>query len=123
MKVLHLTLKKKWFDMIVSGEKKEEYREIKPFWIKRFLNGSQNIDPSVLNDKMKPLSLSEYTYLEFWRKEFDIIVFKNGYSAFAPSITIDWVGLEVGHARPEWSDNWQGDVFVIKLGDIIEIKP
>ena len=33
-----LTLKKQWFDMIVSGEKAEEYREIKPYWEKRFLN-------------------------------------------------------------------------------------
>jgi hypothetical protein len=28
MKILHLTLNKKWFDMILLGEKKEEYREI-----------------------------------------------------------------------------------------------
>ena len=27
MKILHLTLKKKWFDLIQSGEKTEEYRE------------------------------------------------------------------------------------------------
>lgn len=39
MKILHLTLKKKWFDMIASGEKKEEYREIKPYWEKRFICG------------------------------------------------------------------------------------
>ena len=35
MKILHLTLKKKWFDMIASGEKREEYREIKPYWARR----------------------------------------------------------------------------------------
>ena len=29
MKTLTLSLKKQWFDMIKSGEKKEEYREIK----------------------------------------------------------------------------------------------
>ncbi len=28
---LHLTLKKNWFDLILSGEKKEEYREIKHY--------------------------------------------------------------------------------------------
>ena len=27
--MLILPIKKKWFDMILSGEKKEEYREIK----------------------------------------------------------------------------------------------
>ena len=33
--VLTLTVSKQWFDMIVTGEKTEEYREIKPYWIKR----------------------------------------------------------------------------------------
>ena len=33
---LILPIKKKWFDMILSGEKKEEYREIKSYWEKRF---------------------------------------------------------------------------------------
>ena len=31
MSTLHLTLKKQWFDMILSGEKTEEYRDIKPY--------------------------------------------------------------------------------------------
>ncbi len=34
--MLTLQIKKKWFDMILSGEKKEEYREIKPYYITRF---------------------------------------------------------------------------------------
>ena len=34
--MLILPIKKKWFDMIVSGEKKEEYREIKPYYDSRF---------------------------------------------------------------------------------------
>ena len=33
---LILPIKKKWFDMILSGEKKEEYREIKPYYDTRF---------------------------------------------------------------------------------------
>lgn len=33
--VLPLVLKGKWYDMIASGEKKEEYRDLKPFWINR----------------------------------------------------------------------------------------
>lgn len=35
--MLTLPIKRKWFDMIVSGEKKEEYREIKPYWTSRIL--------------------------------------------------------------------------------------
>ena len=37
-KVLHLHLEKKWFKKIVSGEKTEEYREIKPYWASRLVN-------------------------------------------------------------------------------------
>ena len=33
--MLILPIKKKWFDMILSGEKKEEYREIKPYYTTR----------------------------------------------------------------------------------------
>lgn len=32
MKTIHLVLKYRWFDMIVSGQKLEEYREIKPYY-------------------------------------------------------------------------------------------
>ena len=35
--VLPLVLKRKWYDMIASGEKREEYRERKPYWEKRIL--------------------------------------------------------------------------------------
>ena len=37
-KVLTLAVSKEWFDMIVSGEKNEEYREIKPYWASRLVN-------------------------------------------------------------------------------------
>ena len=38
MKTLYLNLKKQWFDMIKTGEKTEEYRDIKDFWFIRFEN-------------------------------------------------------------------------------------
>ena len=42
--VLHLTLKKYWFDMIKSGIKKEEYREIKDYWVKRLFRFPEIFD-------------------------------------------------------------------------------
>lgn len=36
MKALHLVLKGCWYDKIASGEKTSEYREIKPYWNRRF---------------------------------------------------------------------------------------
>lgn len=38
MKTLKLTLHKKYFDAILSGEKTKEYREIKKVWLKLFKN-------------------------------------------------------------------------------------
>lgn len=35
--VLPLVLKGTWYDMIASGEKKEEYRDFKPYWINRLI--------------------------------------------------------------------------------------
>ena len=33
--MLTFNLKKQWFDKIKSGEKRHEYREVKPYWTKR----------------------------------------------------------------------------------------
>ena len=37
IETLHLVLKRQWWDMIASGVKTEEYREFKPFYVKRFI--------------------------------------------------------------------------------------
>jgi hypothetical protein len=47
MKTLKLTIKKKWFNMIESGEKTEEYREITQYWINRLL-------PDIWNGELRP---------------------------------------------------------------------
>lgn len=38
--MLILPIKRKWFDMILPGEKKEEYRDIKPYYDTRLLDAS-----------------------------------------------------------------------------------
>lgn len=35
VKILHLTLHRKWFDEIRSGKKKEEYRDDTKYWVRR----------------------------------------------------------------------------------------
>lgn len=110
MNTLKLTLKKKWFDMIASGEKKEEYREIKPYWHDRLIK--EVISEYTLN----PTALTKQTVIF---KEFDFVEFTNGYGSDRPKLTLECKGICMGNAKPEWSDNWQGDVFVISLGKII----
>lgn len=54
-------------------------------------------------------------------KEYDYVEFKNGYAKNAPTILVECLGITTGKGKPEWggSDN---NVFIIKLGKIIETK-
>jgi len=100
MKILHLTLKKKWFDLIASGKKTVEYREEKPYWQKRILD---------------ELGLS---------KPFDIIRFKNGYGDVS---TMDVEFKGVSFTGPKWctpanGEVLTGDTIVIQLGKVLSVK-
>lgn len=100
MKILHLTLKKKWFDMILSGEKKEEYREYKDYWLIR-------------------LAYFDESGLHY--NQYDAVSFRNGYARSAPSMLVECISISEGIPRPEWSDNAKGTHIVIKLGGIISV--
>ena len=81
--MLILPIKRKWFDMILSGEKKEEYREIKPYWTTRF----KRVFP--FNFIGRPI----YGY----ERE---VIFKNGYRKDAPSFVAKCT-LSVGTGNEE----------------------
>lgn len=118
MSTLHLTLKKKWFEMILSGEKKEEYREIKPYWEKRF--NPTYTDYAIGNSPKSTIYNTFYIRRDLGGVVYDKVEFQNGYSKNAPKILIECKGILTGNAKADWSDNWQGCVFIIKLGNIIE---
>ena len=108
MNVLHLTLKKKWFDMIASGEKKEEYREIKEYWKNRLM----------IADYVSRNSTTSYKqHTEFIH--FDAVEFKNGYASNSPAVLIECKGIEVRYGVPDWGAEPWKDYFVIKLGNIL----
>ena len=90
MKILHLTLKKQWFDMIASGEKTEEYREIKSYWNTRLLC-----------------------------KKYDAISFRNGYSKNAPTMLIELSRVRCGIGYTEWGAPATAEVFILELGAIL----
>jgi hypothetical protein len=114
--------------MIASGEKTEEYREIKEHWIsmlvKDIITGKSGLKHFWLNkdgrSRAKCINyiVNEINYCEFIKP--DAIKFTNGYSKTAPTIFLEFKGIEIGEPKPEWSDNWQGEVFIIKLGKIIK---
>ena len=99
LKVLHLTLKKRWFNMIASGVKKEEYREIKDYWSRRL----ERLDD---NDMIGGYN------------EFDVVEFRNGYSKYAQSMMVECEGITIGRGKPEWGAP-DKPVFIIKLGRVV----
>jgi hypothetical protein len=76
-KVLHLTLFKRWFDEILSGTKKIEYREVKPFWKKRLFNPDGSV------------------------KSYDEIIFSNGYGANCPKMRVEFLGVNESNGKYE----------------------
>lgn len=64
-RILRLSVKKKWFDMIVSGKKKEEYREHKLYWIKRL--SLVKVEKNNQGECVGVYDVPEYTHVVFTR--------------------------------------------------------
>lgn len=74
--VLVLHNKAKWYEMIESGEKKEEYREIKEYWTKRLSKKKYDIVKFVYGYTRRTMmfhikSIEESTGKEEWGAEKD----------------------------------------------------
>lgn len=52
IKILHQPLKAKWYRMIESGEKPEEYREATAYWLKRLV-WDDDFDQPILDEDVK----------------------------------------------------------------------
>jgi hypothetical protein len=99
--MLILPIKKKWFDMILSGKKKEEYREIKPYYKSRFA---------------KIFEMHPYSYIPTGLDTHKII-FRNGYRSDSPSF-IATVTLDIGTGKTEWGAEEEKDYYILKICDI-----
>lgn len=98
--ILHLSLKKQWFDMIKSGEKKEEYRDITPYWSKRLCN---------YNPKENVYEIANFNAVEFTL----------GYPAkdeYDKRIKFEIIGISIGHGKEKWGAIPNINYFIIKLG-------
>lgn len=91
--------------MILSGGKKEEYREIKTYWISRLSyipSGYSNWAEGIIH--------------------FDTVTFKNGYASDAPEMVIELKVIEIKEGNPYWGAELNTKYFVLSLGDIISTK-
>ncbi len=105
MTILHLTVKKKWFDLIASGDKKIEYREFNPYWERRLMVGRQYI-----------------------RDDFEEVHFRNGYSKYAPFMRVECLSIVIMHSQctimysPRNGEILKGWKFGICLGQVLEVR-
>lgn len=90
MNTLKLVLKKKWFDMIASGEKTEEYREITRYWKKRMYNCKL--------------------------RHYDKVTFYLGYAKDRPSMTFALDNIMIDRGKYNWGAEPGKLYYVIKLG-------
>ena len=104
-RILHLTLKREWYEMIASGEKREEYRTINKFWHKRL------VDHMYIPFGMEyaPMAfMIPYTHVEFslgYPKRDD----------WSRRMLFEVFNISMGKGNPNWGAP-DKDVFKIELG-------
>lgn len=95
--MLTLPIKKKWFDMIKSGEKKEEYRTRNDYYYTRFKKIVDNIENG----------------------EEQYILLRNGYSSNSPTLKIKVDDIVIGGGREEWGFIGSEMCFIIKIAEVV----
>ena len=111
MKTLHLPLKAKWYEMIESGVKTEEYREIKPYWIKRLCDNWVGRDRFI--DCMNNCCINCIQTKLHNLYKYDVVKFSYGYTK--RTMTFEIESITIGKGKPEWGAPTE-EVFIIKLG-------
>ena len=106
-KVLRLNVCKKWFDMIVAGTKKEEYREVKDYWAKRLTTNCE-----CQYDVAAQFFCGRIIY-----RPFTHVLFINGYSNNSPKIEKKIKEICIGMPKKGiCPDEWlEAGFFIIKF--------
>lgn len=97
--ILSLVLEGQWYDMIASGEKKEEYRDVKRFWRTR---------------------ISNVIYKAHNEDEPIVVAFSLGYKKQDMFFVADRILYADGSNHPEWGEP-ETPHYVIKLGERVEL--
>lgn len=108
--ILTLPIKKNWFDMILQGIKTEEYREIKPYWEKRFINYfGRHYDC-----RYNPAPV-------VWNAHKKDVVFKNGYQKNAPQFTAE-CSISEGIGREDWGATKGEKYYILTIHRVYDLK-
>lgn len=111
--MLTLTIKKKWYDMILAGIKKEEYREIKDYYDSRLLTmfGAIMVDGQLLQGEAVPE--------EIRRAAVQPVIFRNGYGRNCPQF-LAYCTLAVKEGRQEWGAEPGVQYYTLEIREVKE---
>lgn len=98
--ILSLVLKRKWYDMIANGEKREEYRDVKDYYRTRIRNVIRRFAESKENELVVAFSCG--------RKKADLF------------LTVIAVNIFPDCLHPEWGEP-KGNHYVIALGRRVQL--
>lgn len=112
--MLTLPIKKKWFDMILSGKKKEEYREIKPYYETRFTNLFGVIFYGRTFVKRLETGSSGCA-----KDDMQAIRFRNGYCKNSPSFVARCT-LSIGTGKEKWGAEKGKEYFILTVRKILK---
>lgn len=101
--ILNMTIKRRWFDMIASGEKREEYR-------------------SADNRQVEGMYKRLFNYV--WPIASFMMILRNGYRMDSPALAVRMLGMTIRSGEqaehPEWGEpTGRGSHFVIMFDRII----
>ena len=119
-RILHLVLKRKWWDMIESGEKSDEYRDITSLYCSRLLVKGDWIylkqyfeyDEEKILNAVK--SEAQRSHMGIRWQDYDAVCFHRGYTNVA--MLYEFKGTSIGYGNPAWGAPTDKEVFIIKLG-------
>ena len=108
-----------WFSRILSGEKTEEYREIKGYWVRRLFDiSNMNVDADTYAWALQEnIIISRESFFEYQSKGFTHVLFINGYRKDSPRIEKEIESITIGKPKKglcpdKWLDT---EFFIIKF--------
>lgn len=122
MKTLVLPLKKKWFEMIKSGEKLEEYREINKYWSNRLIFKDVFYDFESISMEELTKSIMDCSDTEFFN-DFSEVEFTCGYPRKDDTerrITFKNPSIRIGEGLEKWGAEKGKYYFIITWEGVAE---
>lgn len=119
---LVLPLDFQWYDMIVYGDKREEYRDITAYWVNRLL-GEVGYDETYLNETVRRLHVKGRAIPENIEQLFKshnlvalpykTVTFRRGYTR--QTATFRLTGFDIRCGNPSWGAQPGKKYFVISF--------